>query len=313
MMDDEALLETAIAWHTRLAAQSATDGDWGEFALWLEADPAHEHAYERIAMADLSYAEALAESPAAPAFVAENDNEPQPWYRRKGLMAMAAGTVLALFSAPLVFGGRDLQVFETKAGESRQIALDDGTQVALNGATRIEIDMKDKRFARLDRGEALFSVRHDPRNPFTLEVDSHRLVDVGTKFNVRQSEDGLEVAVGEGAVRFNPDDEAMLVKAGNQLTVAPHQGKAVLSATDPANVGGWRDGRLAYRDAPLGRIAADLSRLFGERVKVDAAIKGRRFSGLILIDKDREKSMRQVEALLGIRARHGPGGWILTD
>jgi transmembrane sensor len=114
-------------------------------------------------------------------------------------------------------------------------------------------------------------------------------------------------------VRFNPNSDGLLVKAGSQINVARTQGKAIMSQTDPANVGGWRRGRLAYRDAPINRIATDLGRLIGEPVAVSNGLQGRRFSGLVLIDKDRKLSMQRLEALLGVKAKHGPSGWILTD
>jgi transmembrane sensor len=313
MMRDEELLETAILWHARLASPDVSDSEWTRFTNWVEADPENGLAYDRVALADQAYGEALAEIPPAPVVSAENDNEQPPWYRRRALVAMAASVAIALFAVPLVFTNRDLQSFETKAGETRVISLGDGSQIALNGSTRIEVDMKDRRFARLTGGEALFLIEHDAQNPFTLEVGDHQLVDVGTEFNVRQGSDGLEVAVSEGAVRFNPHSEALLVKAGNQVNVATNQKNAVLTQTDPANVGGWREGRLAYRDASLGRIAADLSRLIGEPVSVAKGLGDRRFSGLVLIDKDRNGSMQQLGSLLGVKAKHGPSGWVLSD
>lgn len=312
---DNSLLDTAIIWHSRLASPKASDYDWAEFTDWLEADPEHALAYDRVALADQAYAEAIADVPREPVavFVAVNDNDQPPWYRRRAFMAMAASIAVALFAAPLVLNNRDMQTFETKAGETREIALGDGSQIAMNGSTRLEVDMKDKRFARLTNGEALFSIKHDPQNPFTLEVDNHQLVDVGTEFNVRQGNDGLEVAVSDGAVSFNPGSDAVRVNAGNQINVAGGQGKAVLSQTDPASVGGWRDGRLAYRNASFSRIAADLSRLIGEPVTVGSGLTDRRFSGLVLIEKDRKLSMQRLQALLGVRATHSQDGWVLSD
>ena len=313
MSKDEQLLDTAINWHARVASPKASDCDWCEFTDWLEANPENALAYDRVALGDLAYEDALTELPAAPRVVAVNDNEQIPWYRRGSLMAMAAGAALALFVAPLVLTNRDMQTFETKAGETREISLGDGSQIALNGLTRLEIDMKDKRFARMSQGEALFSIKHDAQSPFMLEVDDHELVDVGTQFNVRQGSEGVEVAVSEGAVQFNPNGDAMLVKAGHQVNIAAKQSKPVLTQTDAANVGGWRAGRLAYRDASLSRIATDLARLIGEPVSVDNGLQGKRFSGLIQIDKNRALSMHRLEALLGVKAMRGKDGWVLSD
>ena len=40
------LRETATAWHLRL--ETATQEDWLAFTDWLEADPAHNLAYEQV-------------------------------------------------------------------------------------------------------------------------------------------------------------------------------------------------------------------------------------------------------------------------
>lgn len=313
MTPDDLLLDDAIGWHARLASPQATERDWAEFTNWLDADPDNGIAYDRVALADAAYAEALDTFPPPSLSVAQNDNEPQPWYRRKTLLAVAGGLALALIASPIVLTNRDLQTYETGAGETREIALGDGSSVALNGSSRIEVDIKGGRYARLAEGEALFSIRHEPSRPFTVEVGDHRLIDVGTEFNVRQGSEGLEVAVSDGAVEFNPDNEAVLVRAGSQINVAGKAAKPVLSKTDPASVGGWRQGRLAYSNAPISRIADDLTRLLGRPVVADAKVASRRFSGLIQIERDRDQSMRRIESLLGVRVRREQNGWVLSD
>lgn len=312
MMPDNELLDTALRWHAKLASPQATASDWAEFTDWLEADPENGAAYDRVVLADHAYDEALAIS-APPPVMAQNDNEPEAWYRRKTLFAVAASVALALVAGPLILNNRDLQTIQTGPGENREIALGDGTLVALNGSSKIEIDMEGKRFARLAEGEALFSIKHDPNRPFTVEVDDHTLVDVGTEFNVRQDKDGIEVAVSDGAVEFNPDDAALVVRAGNQVKVARNSAKPILSKTETTSVGGWRKGRLAYSDVPLSRIAADLSRLLGVPVTADPMVSNRRFSGLIQIDGNRDQSMRRMQPLLGVTVRRNDKGWVLSN
>ena len=310
-MTDEAVLDAAIAWRARLAAPAASDADWAAFTGWLEANPAHGDAYDRVALAELDYADALAAAPAIAA-PASNDNEAVPWFRRHGFMAIAASAVLALVAMPFLTGGRDLETFQTRPGETRTIALNDGSRIELNGGTKIALDRKDERFARLESGEAAFTIRHDAANPFLLLAGTSELVDVGTLFNVRSDAAGFEVAVAEGAVRYNPDDEAVLIAAGNQLVVTANDARPVVSATEPGSVGSWRIGRLSYRNASISRIALDLSRAFGALVSVDPKISGRRFSGTIQIDREQGITMRKVENLLGVRATPNRDGWRLT-
>lgn len=310
-MTHDAVLDAAAYWHIRLDVEDVSVADWAAFTDWLEADAAHADVYDRLAMADAAYSEALAAQPAEEP-PASNDNDDADWYKRRGFLAVAASAALALIATPLMFGGRDLQSYETKSGETRTITLNDGSRIELNGGTRLALDRSDDRYAKLESGEAVFTIRHDAISPFTLEAGNSKLVDVGTLFNVRHGDDGLELAVGDGAVRYNPDDEALLVNAGNQLNVGQNFAKPVLSATDPQSVGGWRSGRLIYRDAKISRVALDLSRNFGTKVSVDPEITWKRFSGIVQVDPDQATTLRKVERLLGIKARPIDGGWLLT-
>jgi transmembrane sensor len=303
-------MDEAIAWQVRLHAIAATGTDWAEFTLWLEADPAHAEVYDALSLADADLTEAL--------FLvkdADNDNDavPQRWNQRRGTFAVAASIALALMASPLLLSGRALETVSTKAGETRQVALADGSQIILNGDTRIQIDRKSNRFARLESGEAVFTIQHDAAHPFELEAGGATLRDIGTVFNVRQDEDGLDVAVAQGAVQYNPRQQALTINAGQHLVVGRKPGALVLSKIDAQTVGGWRIGLLTYRGEALDRIAQDLSRSLGSRVMVAPELANRRFSGTIRVEQDQKLQFHRLESLLGVRATHSDKGWQLSS
>jgi transmembrane sensor len=70
-----------------------------------------------------------------------NDNQPEalPWYRRRAVLAVAASALLALVAVPTFWSGNDFEVIETRAGETRDIALSDGSHITLNIGTQIAI------------------------------------------------------------------------------------------------------------------------------------------------------------------------------
>lgn len=313
-MSDEVRVDEAVGWHVRLSNPSAPAADWSAFTGWLEADPANAEAYDAVALADADLGDSLRAARSDLA-VPQNDNEPVParWVRRRGLMAIAASAVLALLVSPFLLTGRDLQTYETKPGETREIVLSDGSQIAMNGGTRLELDTKTNRFARLTGGEALFTIRHDAANPFVVETADSELRDLGTTFNVRQDDDGLDVSVADGAVQYNPQHEAVTVKAGNRLQISRNRPAPVLSKADPGTVAGWRQGRLTYQATPLSAIAVDLTRSLGTPVSVAADINGRQFSGIIRVDRDEQVFFRRLESLLGVHARPSAKGWLLTS
>ncbi len=312
-MPEHDIVADATLWHIRLSDPSAPATAWAEFTDWLDADMANAEAYDAIALADanLSVSIALGQTDTQQA---ENDNEaaPSKWYQRRGLMAVAASAVLALLAAPAFLTGRDLQTYETKAGETRIIALTDGTEIAMNGGTRVSVDQKTRRFARLESGEAMFTVRHDATDPFTVETQNASLRDLGTIFNVRQDDDSLEVSVADGSVQYNPKAEAVTLTAGSRLQMSKDQRQPIVTKGDPAAIAGWRSGRLSYQDTKLSVIALDLSRSIGTPVTVSPALANRRFTGLIRVDQDRDLLFRRLEGLLGVQAKHSAKGWQLS-
>ncbi len=313
-MSVEAHRDEAIGWHVRLSDPAAPSADWEAFTDWLEADPDNAEAYDAVALADADLGDCLVA--VQPNLVLpQNNNEPAPgsWNRRRGMIAVAASVALALLASPLLLPGRNMQSYETQPGETREIALSDGSQIAMNGGTRLELDRQTNRFVRLETGEAVFTIRHDAANPFTVETPESTLRDLGTIFNVRQDDDGLEVAVAAGSVQYNPNAEAVTIRAGNRLQVSRDRPVPVLSRAEPGSVAGWRSGRLSYQAAPLSEIAVDLTRSLGTSVSVSPELGARRFSGVIRIDGDQKLLFRRLESLLGVRARHTITGWHLTS
>jgi len=312
-MTAETRLDEALIWHIRLSDQGASADDWAAFTEWLEADVANADAYDNIAMADDQLSHTLAHAPMAN--LAQNDNEHGPvrWFQRRAFQALAAILTIALLASPMLWPGRDLNLYTTKPGEVREIALNDGSIISMNGGTRLYVDNKSHRFAKLESGEAVFTIRHDASNPFVVETDVAILQDVGTVFNVRRAGENLEVSVAKGAVRYNPDNEAVTVSSGKKLRASKANPVPLISATDPQTVAGWRRGQLSYQDSPLSEVAVDLSRAIGEEVVVASDLQEHRFTGVIQVEKDRKLLFRRLEGLLSVRATHTASGWQLTS
>jgi transmembrane sensor len=312
MMSGNETMDAAIAWHVRLAEQAASADEWEAFTAWLEEKPTNADAYDVVARSDVDLTDVFDVAQRDP-YLSDNDNEivEVPWYRRRGFFAVAASVALAIIVSPALTPGRDMQTFTTKLGETREIALSDGSSVSLNGGTVIMLDRQSDRFAELKSGEAVFTVRHDPRKPFVIEMQGVTLRDIGTIFNVRHDEVGLKVAVSEGAVEYVAKKDTITVSAGNQLYVASG-GKPNLSKIDADAVGGWRQGRLTYQATEFGTIAADLGRSLGTPVTVRHALADRRFTGVIQVNAEEAVVFRRVESLLGVRARKNDKGWELT-
>ena len=308
-MIDARIRDEAALWMAR--ARDPRFDDWDGLTAWLEADPAHNLAYEAaFAAHDLTADARLMETPAiAPGPVGATRRV--AWWAGGGIGVAAAAA--ALFVVLMPTAGTALMVTETGPGEQRTVGLPDGTQIALNGGSRLVLNAKDGRTARLERGEAMFSVVHDEARPFTVDVGGQRLVDLGTRFDVLRSARGSEIAVVEGAVLYDPEGAAVRLGPGRVLRKSDRSNLVEVSDIDPAIVGTWRSGRLIYRGARLGRVADDIARLTGEPISIAPDLAERAFTGVIVVpDGDRGRFINRLGLVLDVDIAKRSQGYYLT-
>ena len=304
----------AIAWHVRLG--SANEEEWEAFTAWLESDPSHREVYDAVEDADADLEAALGSRPVIagrPTPAATQDSRPARRWRLAGALAAVAAILLILvFAYPAAPPGRLLVPTQTAAGETRSVALADGSRIHLNGETRVLLDKADPRVARIEKGEAVFEVAHDAAHPFTIWVGDTRIQDAGTVFNVSLAPSGFEIAVAEGAVVVNPEAENVTLKQGRSLFVPADNGPAIAADVDPRSVASWRRGELIYSAEPLANVAADISRSLGTQVTLAPEIAARTFTGIIVVDRAQPVFFQRLEGLLDVRALRTVTGWQLS-
>lgn len=300
--------EEALGWVIRTRDPEFID--WTGFTAWLEADARHAAIYDALAADDTDLAALM---PAAPVTVPQPANDVgQPGWRRWRWVAggaIAAALVATLSIATL--NRSDIYTVTTKPGEMRVIALEDGTQIEMNGGSTLRLDHKNLRFAALDQGEAAFTVQHDAHDPFRVTVGQTVFEDAGTVFNIIHSGASTRIGVSEGMVIYNPDSDAISLPAGRAL-VEDATGLR-LSDIDRQSVASWRQGRLIYDNAPIGEVANDISRSLGVRLDGTTGAKVTRFTGTILLDKDAPRFFARTAPLLGLSAVQQGDGWLLKE
>ena len=310
MNPDQPIREQALAW--AMHSSDPDFADWDGFTAWLEANPAHSAAYDAVQAALEEAAEGMAAAPTLspePVIIAANDNLPTGWLASRRAWiggALAASLVLAM-TFLLWLGPDGETLYTTAPGETRMIALGDGSTIALGGGSRIAVADGGARQARLEAGEALFTIRHNAADPFVLMVGEDRLVDAGTVFDVRLAGEALDLAVAEGAVVVNPQALALRVDAGERAVRTG--GRYRVAPVDPAAVGEWTQGRITFSAASLPEIAAELTRATG--TSFTAAAGDTRLSGSIALDQVRADP-RALEALLGVRVTRAGDGWVIA-
>ena len=306
-------MDEAIAWH--LGLEEAGSDEWRHFITWLEADPAHQDAYDHVTMADADLVDALAATP-----VPLRPRRPivqvprRGWMKRTGwgggMIAAAAAAWLAFM--PATVSPADTYSISTKAGMRNALTLSDGTRIEMNGDTSLTLDRNNPRVATLDRGEARFEVKHHADHPFELHVNGLTLRDVGTVFNVVRVAGLTDVAVAEGSVMFQPNREAVSLNKGMGLSLHDGQDQIELRHVDSRAVGSWVDGRLDYRNIPMASVADDVARATGLQVRIEGALAKRPFTGTLQTDRAPEAVVKSLAALAGGDAHRDGPVWVIS-
>ncbi|MFD1611956.1 FecR family protein [Sphingomonas tabacisoli] len=273
-MTDERIIDEAIAWHQAL---NSDDADWDGFTQWLEADSAHREAFDSIALLDdriTAHREAL-----AVILPAEDIRAPRRrWWAWGGAGAAIAAAAAAILMVPAEAPD---QIFSTRYGESRTVALKDGSSIQLASASKLQVSDGGKQLA-LD-GTASFDVPHRRDRTLTVQAGDLSIQDIGTRFEVVTGTGVARVSVAEGAVSVSAPtlDHPVRLTSGNKLLYDPAHDVAEMAPIQ--EFASWKKGRLVYDNAPLALVAAEVGRYARREVVLDRALADRRFSGVLKI------------------------------
>jgi len=195
-------------------------------------------------------------------------------------VAVAAGLLAVLAISQFRSRGTTPREYQTAVGQRDSVRLPDGSTVVLAPGSRLVLASSFGNGARdvTLEGAAFFEVVHDSTRPFTVHAGGADIRDIGTAFSVKTGLDGaVSVAVTHGIVsvgnaasvapvELHAGDRGVL--AGGQLAVS----RGVVTDEDVA----WTHGQLAYRDAPLSEVRADLQRWYGVDLQIaDSALASR--------------------------------------
>lgn len=310
--------QAAVDWFTRLQGDASLE-DWTTFQAWLEADPAHAAAYDAVESLWVDLEDETVTADVAPV-LSDNVVPLRPRAERPtrrwvwtgvatAATAAAAAVVFAVVPRPTAPAFTD---YATQRGETREIALADGSRLTLGSATtlRVRLDQKQRDVTLVD-GEATFDVAHEANRPFVIGVADRQIRVLGTEFNILSHADRLAVTVRRGvvAVSGGSEPEVRLVK-GQQLTHTRNTTTSSVGQVDPDAVFAWKNGKLVYRDTPLADVVADLNRYVATPIRVDPSAASIKVSGVLLIDKE-AAMIRRLELFAPVVSQAKAGEIIL--
>jgi len=282
------------------------------------ASAAEREAAERWRQASAEHASALAEVERLWTLLGQVERPSavvQPLPRRVRRwplpLATAACLLLALWMAP---PGWHADV-RTEAGEIREVTLDDGSLLHLNGATALdwEANVDGQRRVRLYRGQVDFQVAADAAHPFVIDAGAARIRVTGTRFDVNLLGDQVLLAVSEGHVQVSDaDGNERAVQAGEQIAWQDGRLQS-LEPLDAARALAWQRGRLVFRDRPLPEVFEELQRQQAQRVLfLDATARELKVTGVFALN-DPQAVLRAIETALPVKLTRLPGVLLVSS
>jgi len=304
-----AIIAEASAWFIEFRAGDVNGDARVRFIEWLRRSPEHIHAYLEISgvWAELPTSDPKGKIDVA-AMIARARGEPdvislshdgrrsasvpaaaEPhilWRSRTAAAALAAVVLLAVASALFLDRGKFGGSYSTGIGEQRTVQLLDGSTVELNARSMIQVHLTEhQRDVTLLEGQALFRVVKDKQRPFVVRAGDAQVRAVGTEFDVYKKQSATVVTVVEGRVETydeadSPGTAAIVLSAGEQLTVRPH---AVTKPThtDTSVATAWVQKRLIFEETPLSDVAEEFNRYNRRPLTIaDSELEKLRISGV---------------------------------
>lgn len=290
--------QQAVEWLIDLQSTESNDATRHALQQWLALHPDHRRAWQRIETVNRQLRIAVAgsafSSQVAHATLAEaHEATPHSAQRRREIKKL----VVLLFAGSAAWVVQDNVTWRdwiaderTGVGERRTIRLGDGTIVALNTSSAIEVRFTTvERRVRIVSGELLVTTNVDRAGrPFIVETAQGDLQPLGTRFAVRQQTNSSRVDVFEGAVAIRPHDAPVVGMPTRMLRAGERAFFTRRAVTEPQPVSdntiAWTDGMLVASSMRLGDFLAELGRHRPGYLSCDPAIVDLRVSGSYPLD-----------------------------
>jgi transmembrane sensor len=216
----------------RLSDPGATAEDRQVFEQWCAQNPAHAHAYDKVARV---WQEPALDEAAAQIARRAPSGVGNPREKRLVGWAVAACLAALVVGLSLDLPTRLQADYHTAVGERRTIHLPDRSSVTLNTQTALAVAFDgEARRVRILKGEAFFKVERDLNRPFLVE---------GT----------VEVRARQASAAVQQLTAGMMITAEAGRVEQPQ-------SVDPSVASAWLNGLLIVDGAPLTRVLDEIRR-----------------------------------------------------
>lgn len=280
----------AAAYFIARRAEGLTDSEQQLLADWLAKDEAHGRLFDS---ADRVW-QSFADSEDDEILAAMRAHARAPRSRSLGrwwpAAAVAAGLILAAgltLNLSALLNPRsppgDTIEYASARGEVKELKLPDGSSMTLDAdSAAIGRFNANRRTVELRRGRAFFEVIPDRARPFSVDAAGHRVVTIGTRFDVNLAADGFTVTLLAGRVEIGSPNAPVLVTLETGQQYSERFGKVTVRTVGAAreNAITWRLGLINFDDQPLAEAAAVMNRYSRDQIVIsDPDVASIRVSG----------------------------------
>ncbi len=333
--DEERISRDAALWVVR-RADGFTPQEQDEFLQWHAESPRHAHWYA-VHFRMYKQLDNLA------LWKPEHSDYPNkalletntPFFRGRWFWGIAASFIisLGLFFAFLVSNPENIDHHAAvyKAETFRDLSLPDGTFVELNQGAVLNVKFTEtQRLVELLSSEAHFEVAKNPARPFVVTARDVEMRAIGTAFNVKISENKVELLVTEGNVMMgkankqpvlttpdtfqsvdpvlSPQSMSKEVTAGQISIMVLDNGEDLAQKIETVGVEeikdilSWKPDSLSFYKTPLAQVVWE----FNRRNPTKIAIQDPELENIQIVAEfysaNIEKFIAMLEFTMGIKA-----------
>ncbi len=321
MKNQKHIAQKAALWFARSRAEDFSAEEQAELDAWLAADSAHKQAFSRLeadwadaALLSATTIESLRPSPCPFGF-----GRPA-WQVAACFLGLILIASVCFFRADVAHYIAALQGqearYNTTSGQCKNIVLQDGSRLELNGNSKIRVLLSRwRREVQLAYGEVFFQVSPDKNRPFEVNTPQGQVRVLGTSFQVRSRSGHVAVDVKSGAVQVATS--TMSGKAEKKVILRGGQGvdyswagdmkQPRLARLDEALA--WREGKIVFRSSRLAEAARRLKNVYGMRIILEHGLEDLRFTGTFSAS-NLEEILHVIELSFGLHRKVGENGTI---
>jgi len=203
-------------------------------------------------------------------------------------------------------GHHQLTSVISESQSTNRLMLSDGSTIWLNANSEINVLSEAKKEVVLSlKGEALFDIIHDENRQFIVIAGGLRIVDKGTKFNVKSNEhEGrVKATLLEGAINIHTADNVVYsLQPGQEFSYQNNKGNINEFDLEQVMVGNWVSKEFIFRNTRLEDIAEELEQWYGVEIAFESEIaKNVHFSGNLDKSISLDNMMRMINYSTGIK------------